>query len=138
MEFSNKYSQSEREGAPEDKGKISDRLIATEAQIKLIDAVVESPANRAYRILNELRNSTNPELIPLKDWDMICFSVEFLGLMHHTYPWLEPIAREAIRLVYLAHYHGYYSENNETVARDANSLREIYLQGDNRSAKDSD
>ena len=72
---------------------------------ELIENDENGPSTRAHKVLQLLRNST------VTDWDMVCFAVEFLAMMHTVYPWLEESAREITRLVYIAHYNEIYSDN---------------------------
>jgi hypothetical protein len=127
MDDSDKGTQLGTAQPEKDTGKAGFVRQLTEIVVEKVDAAVESPNNRALRIHEILRNSIDSTGRTPNDWDMICFSVEFLGLMSHTYPWLEQVAKEASKLVYTAHYHGYFSEDNETIKRDTESGRKVFL-----------
>lgn len=80
----------------------------------------DSPDKRAYKVLDAIRkNSTG-----ITDWDMICFSVEFLAMMHSVYPWLEGVARQATKLVYIAHYNDRYSDSSSFGSDKGSNERE--------------
>ncbi len=74
---------------------------STEAsRIELVDQIIDSPSARAKKIHDILKNS-----VGITEWDVICFSAEFLGVMHHAYPWLELPAKHILKLIYTAHYY---------------------------------
>lgn len=84
-----------------DQGNRGNRSAAlTEAHIRDVDQRFVSPGERADYIWQLLR-AEHPELT---DWDVICFAVEYLGMMSRVHLWLEDAAKKAAGLVYAAHY----------------------------------
>lgn len=68
------------------------------------DGVVESPRMRGVRVMEVLKKHTPNTL----DWDVLCFSIEFLSAMIEVHPWLDKQSITRIkRLIYLAHYTQY-------------------------------
>src|SRR3954469_20742226 len=76
------------------------RAARTREHIRNVDNKVASPSVRAGLVWEFLRI----EQPHLTDWDLICFAVEFLGMMTHTHPWLEEDVKSISKLVYTAHY----------------------------------
>ncbi|HEC64536.1 MAG TPA: hypothetical protein ENI23_04510 [bacterium] len=72
----------------------------TEEFVKRIDALTQSPQQRAGIVWNILNSSHNK----LSNWDLICFSVEILGLMSSEFPWLKEAAMMVSKIVHKAHY----------------------------------
>lgn len=71
-----------------------------EARIKERDSQIPSPELRARSIWNILnQHKPKPTL-----WDMVCFSVEALGLAVTDYPFLVPIIKHINKLIYGIHY----------------------------------
>jgi hypothetical protein len=77
----------------------------TEELIKSIDERVDSPALRAQSIWDSIR-VIHPEWT---DWDLLCFAIEFLGMISPRWPWLTSNAKQLAGLVYHAHY--FYPDN---------------------------
>lgn len=69
-------------------------------RIREIDSSIPSPSQRAEMVWEALKqalpNATN--------WDVLCFCVEFQGMMSQEYLWLEEAAKASARIVYAAHY----------------------------------
>lgn len=76
------------------------RAARTREHIGTVDKQIASPSERAALVWNLLR-SEHPDLT---DWDLICFSTEYLGMMVQVHPWLEELAKKLAALVYTAHY----------------------------------
>lgn len=72
------------------------------ALIEDIDRRVKSPQERAQEIWSALQRYC-PKAF---DWDIICFCIEYLGMMSQTptYSFLEVDAKSINRIVYRAHY----------------------------------
>ena len=56
----------------------------------------EARARKVYVYLASAGRFTN--------WDLVCFSAEYIASMVGSLPWLDTVAKDLIRLVYLAHY----------------------------------
>ena len=78
----------------------SDERVLTEGFIEKIDKLTRSPSERASDIWIELDRGH----LEISNWDVICFSVETLGLMSSEFPWLREAAIAVNKLVYKAHY----------------------------------
>jgi hypothetical protein len=76
------------------------RAARTAEHIGNVDKQVASPSDRAHDVWAVIKTHA-PDLT---DWDVICFSVEFLGMMVNVHPWLETPVKEVSKLVYSAHY----------------------------------
>ena len=76
----------------------SDTKRLKEELIKRIDAEKKSPSQRAGIVFDILRNTD------LTNWDVVCFCVEYLGLMIESMPWIEGEAKSLSRMVYTQHY----------------------------------
>jgi len=74
--------------------------VITEELIDGIDKLTRSPSERASDIWTELDKGKNK----ITNWDVVCFSVETLGLMSSEFPWLREAAMAVSKLVYKAHY----------------------------------
>lgn len=61
---------------------------------------MRSPSQRAAEVWKIIK-AQNPHIT---DWDVLCFSVEYLGMISPVYPWIEEAAKNAAKLVYTAHY----------------------------------
>lgn len=74
----------------------------TDAQLKehlaKVDARTKSPEQRALAVYQYLRESQ------FSTWDILCFCVNWLGIMSTVWPWLETPAKILSGLVYKAHY----------------------------------
>ena len=70
------------------------------AKIKELDATQPSPDERA-KVVFHLLKTHFPELT---EWDLLCFSAEFLGYMSQRYLWMQAEAKKMCSLVYNAHY----------------------------------
>lgn len=57
------------------------------------------PSQRTLRVYQVLAASGK-----FTNWDLICFSAEYLGSHVGILPWLMEPARHLMRLVYIAHY----------------------------------
>ncbi len=78
-----------------------EQRVLTEDFIAKIDKLTLSPSKRAEVIWEVLALSKAKEIT---NWDLICFSVEILGLMSSEFPWLQEAAMAASKIVYKAHY----------------------------------
>ena len=76
------------------------RAARTREHIGEVDKQIASPSERAALVWSYLKNE-HPDLT---DWDVICFSTEYLGMMVPVHPWLEELAKKLATLVYTAHY----------------------------------
>lgn len=70
------------------------------AQVALGDSIDLSPEDRAKHVFNLIKEKA-PELT---NWDLICFSANYLGMISGAFPWLEVPAKHICKLVYTAHY----------------------------------
>ncbi len=75
--------------------------VLTEEFVAKIDKLTDSPSIRAGFIWETLARSKAQEIT---NWDLICFSVEILGLMSSEFPWLREGAKAVNGIVYKAHY----------------------------------
>lgn len=64
------------------------------------DKHIASPEARARHVFNILKTKA-PELT---QWDLVCFSAEFLGMQSAAYPWLRENSIALCKLIYHAHY----------------------------------
>ncbi len=64
-----------------------------------VDQLRASPQERAVRVIEFLRRNGK-----FTNWDLVCFSVEYLASMSGTLEWLMEPVKHLVRLVYLAHY----------------------------------
>lgn len=71
-----------------------------EYRIDEIDARTDSPHVCAQRIWNILRQHAPNET----NWDILCFAVEYIGMLVPECPWLEDVAKPLAVRVYTAHY----------------------------------
>ncbi len=76
------------------------RSARTREHIGEVDKQIASPSERASLVWQYLK-SEHPDLT---DWDLVCFSAEYLGMMVQVHPWLEELAKKLNMLVYTAHY----------------------------------
>jgi hypothetical protein len=76
------------------------RAARTREHVGNVDQRIASPSERAKLVWDIIRTHA-PELT---DWDVICFSAEYLGMMVNVQPWLEIPVKEVSKLVYTAHY----------------------------------
>lgn len=65
-----------------------------------VDAQEPSPSKRAMAIYSVLQQHA-PELTA---WDLLCFSVEYLGKIALQHSWLTDYIKPIARIVYTAHY----------------------------------
>lgn len=70
--------------------------------MELVDKQFANPSERAHEIWSIIQ--ANPSLIEKTDWDLLCFAVEFIGMMSQTWTWLQEDAKKLNRLLYTAHY----------------------------------
>lgn len=75
------------------------------ALIALVDAAHPPPELRARKVLDSLRQDSS-----LDTWDVLCFCVEYLGMMSAVWPWLTEDAKRVAKLVYIAHYEHFGTE----------------------------
>ncbi len=80
-----------------------EQRVLTEDFIAKIDKLTGSPSSRAESIWLMLSDQA-AENEKITNWDLICFSVEILGLMSSEFPWLKEAAMAASKIVYKAHY----------------------------------
>lgn len=76
------------------------RLTAT--HIEQVDKMMPPPSERARLVWESIQRDTSVTYI--SNWDIVCFSVETLGLMSAEFPWLQEAAKQVSALVYKAHY----------------------------------
>lgn len=98
--------------------------VLTEEFVGRIDALTKSPSRRAYIVWEILSNSNNK----LSNWDLICFSVEILGLMSSEFPWLKEAAMMVSKIVHKAHYLNHdriIASEHEIVGSDSDSRMNI-------------
>lgn len=81
--------------------------------IKRVDETCESPQARAKRVLEALKSHDN-----ITTWDVLCFCVEYLGMMTPVWSWLGNEARTLNRLVYLAHYVHFGGPGDDVTIKD--------------------
>ncbi len=74
----------------------------TEAHIEQIDKMMPPPAERARIVWEAIQKDTS--ITYISNWDIVCFSVETLGLMSAEFPWMKEAAIQISQLVYRAHY----------------------------------
>lgn len=74
--------------------------VLTEEFIDGIDKITKSPSQRASDIWLALDKGH----LGITNWDVVCFSIETLGLMSSEFPWLREAAMMVSKLVYKAHY----------------------------------
>ncbi len=86
----------ERYSEDEFKGKL------TETHIEQVDKMMPPPSERARIVWEAIQRHSQVSYI--SNWDVVCFSVETLGLMSAEFPWLEQAAKQVSQLVYKAHY----------------------------------
>lgn len=70
------------------------------ASIADVDKNFPSPDERARHVYAILQKHA-PELT---DWDVVCFSANYLGWMATTWEWLRIPAKHICNLIYTAHY----------------------------------
>lgn len=75
-------------------------MVFDSANLKRIDERIASPSQRAEMIWEALKQA----LPDATNWDVLCFCVEFQGMISQEYLWLEEAAKKAATLVYSAHY----------------------------------
>ena len=78
-----------------------EQRVLTEDFIAKIDKLTLSPSKRAEFIWLVIADGAQEKV---SNWDLICFSVEILGLMSSEFPWLQEAAMAASKIVYKAHY----------------------------------
>jgi hypothetical protein len=71
-----------------------------ERRVEEIDARTDAPNVRAERIWQTLKRHAPNET----NWDVLCFAVEFIGMLVHEFPWLEVVAKPLATRFYTAHY----------------------------------
>ena len=76
------------------------RLTAT--HINQVDKMMPPPSERARIVWEAIQRHSQVSYI--SNWDVVCFSVETLGLMSTEFPWLQEAAKQVSMLVYKAHY----------------------------------
>lgn len=92
------------------------------------DKVSASPEKRAELVWKILQQSTT-----ITDWDVVCFCVNFLGLMSAKWMWLEENAKAISRLVYTAHY--LIGESGESTIHPKQGAQETGVGSDLKSGK---
>lgn len=65
--------------------------------IAAVDAKIESPSQRASKVWALLPQS-------LSTWDVTCFALEYLAMVHESIPWLMPEIKHLNMLMYRQHY----------------------------------
>lgn len=86
-----------------------------EQLMALVDKQFANPSTRAKEIWSIIQ--ANPSLIEKTDWDILCFAVEFIGMMSQSWTWLEEDAKKLNRLLYTAHYLDRESDANKRIQR---------------------
>lgn len=77
----------------------------TSTHIEMVNKMMPSPEDRAGMIWTMLQDSAQgDDGSYISNWDMICFSVEILGLFSAEFPWMKESAKQINQLVYKAHY----------------------------------
>lgn len=71
-----------------------------DAIIGIVDEASPSPERRATVVWSLMKH----HFPDLTDWDVLCFSVQFIAIMSQTWNWLEKDARSLNSLLYTAHY----------------------------------
>jgi hypothetical protein len=76
----------------------------TEELMKEVDKTTLDPGQRAQKVLLILRQNKE-----LTNWDILCFAVEYMGLMSLQQPILMKAAQVITKWLYIAHYvnHGF-------------------------------
>ena len=74
----------------------------TETHIEQVDKMMPPPSERARIVWEAIQRHSQVSYI--SNWDVVCFSVETLGLMAAEFPWLQEAAKQVSMLVYKAHY----------------------------------
>ncbi len=89
----------------------------TATHIEQIDKMMPPPAERARIVWEAIQRDTS--ITYISNWDIVCFSVETLGLMSAEFPWLQEAAKQISGLVYRAHYlnHDKIREHETEVVR---------------------
>jgi len=102
--------------------------VLTEEFIERIDNLTRSPSGRAELIWERLSIPTSK----VSNWDLVCFSVETLGLMSSEFPWLREAAIAASHLVYKAHYlnHDRIIASEHEIALDDRKMNIPKMTGD--------
>lgn len=98
-------------------------------QIEAIDKLFPGPNERAHEIWSLI--GSHPDLIERTDWDWLCFCVEFIAMQSQQFPYLEELAKELNRLLYIAHYNDRYSDAAKSERR-----RNIAVNPDSKSDTD--
>lgn len=65
--------------------------------LKELEKDSNSPGKRALGVFGYLQNSE------FTDYDILCFSVEFIAMRSGEFPWLKENAKALIKLLYLMH-----------------------------------
>ena len=69
-------------------------------KVSLVDSQIQDPVQRAKKVYDLLKEHSD-----LTDWDLVCFSSEFLGMMSMgPLPYLENAIKPVSKLVYMQHY----------------------------------
>lgn len=69
------------------------------AALKFAENDPNGPGERTKRVFTHLAKSGQ-----FTNWDLVCFSAEYLASQVGVLPWLETPVKWLIRLVYIAHY----------------------------------
>jgi len=92
----------EASGTPESDSRARSPEELSDAELKAhvasVDAKCKSPEQRALEVYEYLKKSE------FTTWDVLCFCVNWLGIMSIMWPWLEEPAKAFNGLVYRAHY----------------------------------
>lgn len=67
---------------------------------RIVDPLTPSPRERATKVWAILKQ--HEELAP---WDIICFTVEYLGSLISTHEWIAEAAKRLGKLIYYCHYY---------------------------------
>lgn len=80
-----------------------------------VDAKVPSPECRAAFIFDHLQAT----LVGATNWDLFCFSVEYLGRQIATFPMIERLVKSLVMFLYTAHY---YDAGTDFLKDDATAV----------------
>lgn len=79
---------------------INSRAQLTSQLMEDVNKNTPAPDERAQFVMNVIKEHNDN----ITNWDLLCFCVEYMGAQALVYPWLLEPAKQASRLVYMAHY----------------------------------
>jgi len=86
------------------------KITISREQMAEVDARYPSPTQNAERVFNILRTE-HPDL---SNWELVCFSAMYLGLVGDEYPWMKMPVMAVNRLLHILHYK-YPEKTNDTM-----------------------